>query len=462
MPDYKLDELQETMESNAIDLACVTETWCTDLIPGEAVIIPGYTMISRLKRLARVRCWTVLLSLSAAFVTWYSFTQTDGNTQHGEMVDVEGKVQRGRVDLANGRVTVDLSPLDDAITQLPSKPTVTASEDFIPTDGRIAIVRGTPEYKLMRMLNEGAHILLMTRFGTGSSLAEEFFARDRDFFGVHEPGGMIQRSLGLPKSEETPSELDKIREQLLRFMHDIYRCNLKSHQYFYGRLDENVNYLADSRGPVNNDMARRVCRDRQNKIITTCRLYDVFDAEELITENNVKVVVFVRDPRGLISSRMSYLNMSSPDHVDNAGTKVKIHPKMVSVAIEYCNWIKRNFIVPSTLPEWLRGRYLLMRFEDLEAEPAKFLRYLYDFAGVRMDDDIFQFTDEPRGEYSQLWRWRLNLQQATAIQEMCGRGLFRNLGYKLAYNTNEMLDRNISFFIPLKSYMLYTRRDSNR
>ncbi|XP_070538706.1 carbohydrate sulfotransferase 1-like [Ptychodera flava] len=295
-------------------------------------------------------------------------------------------------------------------------------------------------------------IMIQSRFRTGSTITERYFTKNPDFFGVHEPGGMLQRSIGAHIMEESRERLEKIKDELLGFMHDIFHCNFSSHDYFFYGLNNMPYYLfraylTNLKKPVTDQIITPVCRERPHKIIKVCRLFSILDAERLIREDGVKVIFLVRDPRGMAASRMAFTNLYTPEENFQlaANGSFRLSDRLENVVIQYCEWLLENYIEPTGTPEWLQGRYLMIRYEDMENNRLEVVRQLYDFVGLSVNDAIV--SDLDKGNNAQRWRKRLRIDEVIRVQELCGKATFDKFGYKFANTEEELLDENSSLVV---------------
>ncbi|XP_070537496.1 carbohydrate sulfotransferase 3-like [Ptychodera flava] len=320
------------------------------------------------------------------------------------------------------------------------------TENFIPTVNA-AKSTGRDEASAVARVN----VLIQSRFRTGSTLIERYFTKDANFFGVHEPGLMLQRDFGLRLMDDSRGTLETIREKLLVFMHDIYHCNFSSHDYLFASLNRNEfhltrTYLTGLERPVTDDVIRPVCNARPNKIIKVCRMFSIFESEQLIRRNNVKVIFLVRDPRAMIASRMAFTNSNTPEKMFDSDKyeQFRLERRTERIATDYCQWLRENYIAPSNVPDWLKGRYLMVRYEDVESQPDAVNR-LYDFVGVRMRFAVSRLI--PRidvGNNAERWRQNMRIEEVMRVQELCGRSTFDKFGYKTVGGLAELLDNTTS------------------
>ena len=106
--------------------------------------------------------------------------------------------------------------------------------------------------------------------------------------------------------------------------------------------------------------------------------------------DNFKVVHLVRDPRAVLNSRMSvfhelydgnkYLGAHISDKEGQAGFSKEY---MTEAAHWMCSHHLDNYKLGMNPPPWLKGRYKMVRFEDLAESPQQVTRDLLHFIGVK-------------------------------------------------------------------------------
>nr|XP_006814635.1 PREDICTED: carbohydrate sulfotransferase 1-like [Saccoglossus kowalevskii] len=183
-------------------------------------------------------------------------------------------------------------------------------------------------------------------------------------------------------------------------------------------------------------------------------MYSILEAEKLIREDNVKIIFMVRDPRGMAPSRMKFNDIYTPEENFNDVVKgqVKLHPKMEVIVTDYCNWLMENHMPESQLPDWLRGKYLVIRYEDTERHQSRSVQTIFDFLGLEYhEEDIRQVLEElakfevfEEDNNSERWRKKLRIEEVKRVQELCTSKLFKELGYKLVKTELELRNSSIS------------------
>ncbi|RXM28996.1 Carbohydrate sulfotransferase 1 [Acipenser ruthenus] len=195
--------------------------------------------------------------------------------------------------------------------------------------------------------------------------------------------------------------------------------------------------------------------------IKTVRIPEIKDLKILSEDPrlNLKIVHLVRDPRGILASRMTaFMDQFRAWKIWNA-TGRKPHYVDLSQITRTCKDLSDSAETGFSKPTWLKGRYMLVRYEDLAKEPVEKAKEIYKFIGLDMDDKIHTWilhntnaSNAPEGNYkftttrnskatAESWRLNLSFDIVQTVQNLCNTTLSQ-LGYR---NVNSVADlRNIS------------------
>ncbi|KAG7264332.1 hypothetical protein CRUP_017910 [Coryphaenoides rupestris] len=126
------------------------------------------------------------------------------------------------------------------------------------------------------------------------------------------------------------------------------------------------------RGSLNLTLASASCRSKGHVAIKT-----IGDLRTLVEDPrlDLKVIHLVRDPRAILASRMMAFSGSVP-RLEHMGTS----PGGSHVT---CKDMAASAAVGLQRPVWLRGRYLLVRYEDLAFNPEDKASEIYRLWGWR-------------------------------------------------------------------------------
>ncbi|XP_006812722.1 carbohydrate sulfotransferase 1-like [Saccoglossus kowalevskii] len=212
-----------------------------------------------------------------------------------------------------------------------------------------------------------------------------------------------------------------------------------------------LNYLPH---PINNDVITSVCLSKSHRLIKVCRLYSLLEAEDLIKRDDIRIIFLVRDPRGMAASRMRFTNITTPNEHFNQVIygEFKLHPKMEEVVSDYCHWLKVNYFTPLEHPVWLKHKYMMIRYEDLERKRKETVTKIYNFIGLKMRFDVLnsifgdgeQFEQYDLTDNSEQWRHKLKMEEVVRIQEVCSSDIFKMFSYISVANEKQLLDNTTS------------------
>lgn len=213
---------------------------------------------------------------------------------------------------------------------------------------------------------------------------------------------------------------------------------------------------------LNLTVASEACRQRDHVAIKAVRIPKVGDLRTLSEDPrlDLRIVHLVRDPRAVLASRMGVFSGFRAWRIWNATGR---QPRYVDLA--QISHTCRDMEASAEMgllerPGWLRGRYLLLRYEDLAFRPEDKARDIYRFLGLEVHPRVLRWiahntnvTNAPAEwhyKYStardsktaaESWRLRLHFSIVQAVQSLCNSTLAL-LGYKQVQSVEEL--RNLS------------------
>ncbi|XP_056138552.1 carbohydrate sulfotransferase 1-like [Lampris incognitus] len=216
-------------------------------------------------------------------------------------------------------------------------------------------------------------------------------------------------------------------------------------------------------GALNLTLASLSCLSRGNVAIKTVRVPEVGDLRTLTEDPrlDLKIIHLVRDPRAILASRMmAFSDQFRAWKVWNATGR---QPRYVDLSqiTTTCKDMLASTETGLQRPTWLRGRYLLVRYEDLAFNPMEKATEIYRFVGLEMGDRVRSWiahntnsNGSPPSEWNyrysttrdsrvtaETWRLRLGFDIVRTLQDLCNDTLTL-LGYKQVHSLAEL--RNIS------------------
>ncbi|XP_071497914.1 carbohydrate sulfotransferase 1-like [Diadema antillarum] len=247
-------------------------------------------------------------------------------------------------------------------------------------------------------------IVILAQWRFGSTIVGEIFNQNQNIFFLFEPLWLVdalRRKNRLPKDFTSP-EVHSYTTQTLR---EIAGCNFTSEfvslSNSWGGTSKNraicevANPTTDCKVP-NPQWVRNLCSQFKGRIAVKLIRADLDDLRSLVedSETNVKVIHLVRDPRGAAASRIHYYFEVYPDLVNRQRPQFATLGRLAPLGLNniterpkdcipnMCGWIRRNFRSSANVPDWLRSRYYLLRYEDFAEAPVQVAQDLYKFVGL--------------------------------------------------------------------------------
>ncbi|XP_072433061.1 carbohydrate sulfotransferase 7 [Chiloscyllium punctatum] len=341
------------------------------------------------------------------------------------------------------------------------------------------------------------HIYLHATWRTGSSFVGELFNQHPAAFYLYEPMWLMWQAL-------YPGDAESLQGAVRDMLRSLFRCDFSvlglyaaaasaaaaaaplSTRTVFGWRNNKVICSAPLCGAyskervqlVDGAVCERRCAARPlEELERECRKYPavvikdvrVLDAGVLFTlmrdpSLNFKVVQLVRDPRAVHNSRLKskqslvresiqvLRSKSKRSQRDSKGSWLSSRAQRaeayVSKALEViCEAWSRDQALVKRAPDWVRARYLTVRYEDLVLEPLGSLRTLYAFANLTVtpatesyvwnmtrgvgysSDRPFLISSRDAKEAVSAWRKRLSLWQIQQVEQSCQTAM-KMLGYR--------------------------------
>ncbi|XP_007497433.1 carbohydrate sulfotransferase 1 [Monodelphis domestica] len=339
------------------------------------------------------------------------------------------------------------------------------------------------------------HILILATTRSGSSFVGQLFNQHLDFFYLFEPLYHVQYTL-LPRFTQSRNPSD--RRVMLGASRDLLRSLYDCDLYFLENYIKPppVNHTTDrifrrgaskalcsppvceAQGPadtnleegdcvrkcglLNLTLAAEACRERSHVAIKTVRVPEVNDLRALVEDPrlNLKVIQLVRDPRGILASRSETFRDTYRLWRIWDGTGRKPYNLDVSQLTTVCEDFWNSVSTGLTRPPWLKGKYMLVRYEDLARNPMKKTEEIYGFLGIPLDSHVERWIHNntradrfsSKHKYGTLrnsaataekWRFRLSYDIVAFTQNAC-QHVLAQLGYKVAASEQELKNLSVS------------------
>lgn len=216
-------------------------------------------------------------------------------------------------------------------------------------------------------------------------------------------------------------------------------------------------------GALNLTLASMSCLSRGHVAIKTVRIPEVGDLRTLTEDPrlDLKIIHLVRDPRAILASRITAF--SEQFRAWKIWNVTGRQPRYVDLSqiTSTCKDMAASVETGLQRLAWLRGRYLLVRYEDLALSPEARATEIYRFVGLEMEDRVRMWIgrntnsnvsnpSEWNYKYSttrdskvtaESWRLRLSFDIVRTIQNLCNDTLAL-LGYRQVHSAAEL--RNLS------------------
>lgn len=216
-------------------------------------------------------------------------------------------------------------------------------------------------------------------------------------------------------------------------------------------------------GALNLTLASIACLSRGHVAIKTVRVPEVGDLRTLTEDPrlDLRIVHLVRDPRAILASRMmAFSEQFRAWKIWNATGRQPHYVDLAQIT-STCRDMADSAETMLQRPAWLRGRYLLVRYEDLALNPKEKAQEIYRFVGLEMDESVHSWiaqntnnsappTSEWNYKYSttrdskataESWRLRLGFDIVRTLQTLCNDTLSL-LGYRAVHSVADL--RNMS------------------
>ena len=326
-----------------------------------------------------------------------------------------------------------------------------------------------------------ANVMILAYLRSGSSFLGELFNRNPNVFYLFEPLYPIATFL------EGKRRFSQLYDAFVRhFLGNIFACSFNKHPFF-------VNFLAASRfrlksrgisSPVfcdprvtstkmhlcrriNTTLQTRLCRSSSHTVVKTIRVSN-WETIDAITETSLtKLIHLVRDPRAIITSRVSHLlaeiereKARNAEHAGNGTAIQALATNIRSSSTSLCDTM-RNDIFNGKKRTAFGKTYALVRYEDVARHPLGAYEEIYDFTGIAQSDHVVKWlevntisnsnpyyysTSRNSSAAARMWRLRLPMTLVAEVQKQCS-DVMRILGYTTVRSDAELRDMSKSLVV---------------
>ncbi|XP_006823301.1 carbohydrate sulfotransferase 3-like [Saccoglossus kowalevskii] len=290
-----------------------------------------------------------------------------------------------------------------------------------------------PQNNMISVLNQNKsiHVLINARMRTGSTLTGRYFSNHPDIMYLYEPELTLRYSLHYDVFNDSAANVEKLQKPFYDIIEGFFDCNYTRRPELLPFTNKTKwmkfsNGLAHLKGPqFNAKQITKLCETKAHRAVKTVRINDISKGLETLKKYDVKVIQIVRDPRGMINSRIKY------EHLDTRQKQGKSAQKISEASKNYCTWLKTNIDAVFNGSAWLKEHYMIVRYEDLSERPRQVVPQMYDFIGLsntKESDTILSSQKIIRGNAIK-WRYSLPFNQTRIVQNNCPDDIFETLGY---------------------------------
>ncbi|XP_017404320.1 carbohydrate sulfotransferase 3 [Cebus imitator] len=393
--------------------------------------------------------------------------------------------------LAENASLLSLSELDSAFSQLKSRLHNLSLQLGVEPAVEAAGEEEEEEPPRPAAAGPRRHVLLMATTRTGSSFVGEFFNQQGNIFYLFEPLWHIERTVSFEPGGANAAGSALVYRDVLK---QLFLCDLYVLEPFITPLPEDhltqfmfrrgssrslcedpvctpfvkkvfEKYHCKNRrcGPLNVTLAAEACRRKDHMALKAVRMRQLEFLQPLAEDPrlDLRVIQLVRDPRAVLASRMvafagKYKTWKK--WLDDEGQD-QLREEEVQRLRGNCESIRLSAELGLRQPAWLRGRYMLVRYEDVARRPLQKAREMYRFAGIPLTPQVEDWiqkntqaahdgsgiysTQKNSSEQFEKWRFSMPFKLAQVVQAACGTAM-RLFGYKLAEDAAALTNRSLS------------------
>uniref|UniRef100_A0A3P9DTI8 Sulfotransferase n=1 Tax=Maylandia zebra TaxID=106582 RepID=A0A3P9DTI8_9CICH len=211
----------------------------------------------------------------------------------------------------------------------------------------------------------------------------------------------------------------------------------------------------------------QACDSYSHVVYKDVRLFELESLYPLLQDSNLdlRIIHLVRDPRAVVRDNAIVLEQK---RIKEAEVQYQV---MQEICRSHVRINERAVLKP---PPFLKGRYKLVRYEDMARNPLEEINAMYQFVGLEMTTELatwiykvthgkgkgsikeaFKITSRSATNVSQAWRTMLPYNKVRRIQEVC-KGAMSLLGYRTVNSEKEQKRLDIDLLLSWKVAYLST------
>ncbi|KAG9475132.1 hypothetical protein GDO78_003542 [Eleutherodactylus coqui] len=337
------------------------------------------------------------------------------------------------------------------------------------------------------------HLLILSTWRSGSSLVGQFFSQHPDVFYLMEPAWHVWKSLSHYSAHV-------LHIAVAHMVQSVFKCDMSVFDMYikHKNISDLFQWYSSralcsppacdsfSQYNISNATACRklcgkypfgklseMCDKYTHIVVKEVRFFDITALYPLLKDPslNVKILHLVRDPRAVGKSRGQAARALASDNGIVLNTKGKaVNDTNYDILRKICNCHATMYKMAShNPPPFLKGKYMLIRYEDLVRNPLGKVEEMYKFANLKFTDQIsqwiynithgtgpdkrseaFQIISRNAINVSKVWRSVLPFQNVTRIQDVCKEAL-TDFMYRFMNSEAELKDASRDFILPMES-----------
>uniref|UniRef100_UPI0037E7B6DA carbohydrate sulfotransferase 6-like n=1 Tax=Semicossyphus pulcher TaxID=241346 RepID=UPI0037E7B6DA len=343
--------------------------------------------------------------------------------------------------------------------------------------------------------NGKVHVLLLSSWRSGSSFLGQVFSQHPSVFYLMEPAWHVWTSLQKPSAQV-------LRMAVRDLLRSVFQCDFATMEAYLPQ-QHNVSTLfmwgesralcsppacpLTPRGHFSNftrclqacdaqglQGAQEACSTYSHVVLKEVRFFELESLYPLLQDPSLdlRIIHLVRDPRAVMRSREGAAKALMRDNaIVLEQRSIPAAEVQYQVLQEICrSHVRINERAILKPPPFLKGRYKMVRYEDVARNPLGEINDMYEFVGLEMSTQLeewiykvthgkgkgtkkeaFKITSRNAADVSQAWRSTLPHNKVKRVQAVC-KGAMSLLGYRTVYSEKEQKSLDIDLLVPRKPY----------
>lgn len=343
--------------------------------------------------------------------------------------------------------------------------------------------------------NNKVHVLLLSSWRSGSSFLGQVFSQHPSVFYLMEPAWHVWTRMQKPAART-------LRMAVRDLLRSVFQCDLSVMEAYLPE-HPNVSSLfmwSHSRalcsppgcaltprnqfsnqtvcyqkcGSQGLEAVQEACGSYSHVVLKEVRFFELESLYPLLQDPglDLRIIHLVRDPRAVMRSREESAKAFESDNaVVLEQRSVPAAEVQYQVMQEVCrSHVRINERAILKPPPFLKGRYKMVRYEDLARNPLEEILSMYEFVGLEMNRELeewiyrvthgkgkgsrkeaFKITSRNAVDISQAWRTTLPHNKVRRVQEVC-KGAMSLLGYRTVNSEKEQKRLDIDLLVPREPY----------